>query len=104
MSEYKKHYLITGGAGFIGSHLVRALLNDKDLRITIIDNFDPFYSRQIKLLNTDGFEKHQQVTLFDRDLETLSLLELQTILPQKVDVIIHLAANSSSRHPAVCME
>ena len=97
MSEYKKHYLITGGAGFIGSHLVRALLNDKDLRITIIDNFDPFYSRQIKLLNIDRFEKHLQVTLVDRNLETLSTSELQIILPQKVDVIIHLAAKAGVR-------
>jgi UDP-glucuronate 4-epimerase len=97
MSEYKKHYLITGGAGFIGSHLVKALLNDEDLRITIIDNFDPFYSRQIKLLNTDGFEKHHQVTVFDRNLDTLSITELKTILPQKVDVIIHLAAKAGVR-------
>jgi UDP-glucuronate 4-epimerase len=97
MSEYKKHYLITGGAGFIGNHLVRALLNDKDLRITIIDNFDPFYSRQIKLLNTDGFEKHLQITVFDRDIETLSSSALQKILPQKVDVIIHLAAKAGVR-------
>jgi UDP-glucuronate 4-epimerase len=97
MSEYKKHYLITGGAGFIGSHLVKALLNDEDLRITIIDNFDPFYSRQIKLLNTDGFEKHHQVTVFDQNLDTLSITELKTILPQKVDVIIHLAAKAGVR-------
>jgi UDP-glucuronate 4-epimerase len=97
MSEYKKHYLITGGAGFIGSHLVRALLNDKDLRITVIDNFDPFYPRQLKLINTEGFEKHQQVLLFDRDLDHLSSFELQKILPQKVDVIVHLAAKAGVR-------
>lgn len=97
MSEYKKHYLITGGAGFIGSQLVRALLNDKDLRISIIDNFDPFYSRQIKLLNTEGFEKHQQIVLLDRNLDDLSSFELQKILPQKVDVIIHLAAKAGVR-------
>jgi len=97
MSEYKRHYLVTGGAGFIGSQLVRALLNDKDLRISIIDNFDPFYSRQIKLLNTDGFEKHQQIVLLDRNLDDLSAFELQKILPQKVDVIIHLAAKADVR-------
>lgn len=97
MSEYKKHYLITGGAGFIGSHLVRALINDKDLLITIIDNFDPFYPRQLKLLNTKDFEKHHQIVLFDRSLEDLSSFELQKILPQKVDVIIHLAAKAGVR-------
>jgi UDP-glucuronate 4-epimerase len=97
MSAYKKHYLITGGAGFIGNHLVRALLSDKDLRITIIDNFDPFYPRQIKLLNTDGFEKHQQILLLDRNLDDFSAFELEKILPQKIDVIIHLAAKAGVR-------
>src|SRR6476619_3361488 len=97
MSEYKKHYLITGGAGFIGSHLVRALMNDTSTRITIIDNFDPFYPRHIKLLNTDGFEKHHQIILLDRSLEDLSAFELRKILPQKVDVIIHLAAKAGVR-------
>jgi UDP-glucuronate 4-epimerase len=97
MGQYKKHYLITGGAGFIGNHLVRALLSDEDLFITIIDNFDPFYSRAIKLLNTKDFEKHQQIVLFDRNLDDLSSSELQKILTQKVDVIIHLAAKAGVR-------
>ena len=97
MSTYKKHYLLTGGAGFIGSHLVRALLGDKDLRITCIDNFDPFYPRQVKLLNTEDFVKHLQVTMFDRNLEDLSVHELKMILPQPVDVIIHLAAKAGVR-------
>ncbi|MFL5772561.1 MAG: GDP-mannose 4,6-dehydratase, partial [Flavisolibacter sp.] len=97
MSQYKKHFLITGGAGFIGSHLVRALLKDEDLRITIIDNFDPFYPRQLKLLNTDGFEKHQQILMFDRAVEDLTAHELQKILPQAVDTIIHLAARAGVR-------
>lgn len=97
MSEYRKHYLITGGAGFIGSRLVKSLLKEEDIRITIIDNFDPFYPREIKLLNIDGFEKYHQITVLDQNLDILSTSELETILPQKVDVIIHLAAKAGVR-------
>ncbi len=97
MGIYKKHYLVTGGAGFIGSQLIKALLKDDYIRLTIIDNFDPFYPRQFKLLNTEGFEQHQQVMIIDRDLEDLSAHELEKILPQPVDVIIHLAAKAGVR-------
>jgi UDP-glucuronate 4-epimerase len=97
MSGYKKHYLVTGGAGFIGNHLVRALLSDEGVLITIIDNFDPFYPRQIKLLNTKDFKDYPQIVLIDRNLEDLSSFELQKILQQKVDVIIHLAAKAGVR-------
>jgi UDP-glucuronate 4-epimerase len=97
MSQYQKHYLITGGAGFIGGHLINALKEDKNLRLTIIDNFDAFYSRQIKLLNTIGWEKYQNILLIDRNLNDLTSHELAKILPQKVDVIIHLAAKAGVR-------
>jgi UDP-glucuronate 4-epimerase len=97
MSQYRKHYLITGGAGFIGSNLVNQLLQDKSLRITCIDNFDPFYPRQLKLLNTVDFEKNGNVTVIDRDLRSLTVAELKDILPAPVDVIIHLAAKAGVR-------
>ena len=97
MGQYKKHYLVTGGAGFIGSHLVNALVKDKEARITIIDNFDPFYPRQVKLINTEDYEQHQSILLIDRSIEDLSSAELQMILPQKVDVVIHLAARAGVR-------
>lgn len=97
MIVYKKHYLVTGGAGFIGSHLVKALLQDEEIRLTIIDNFDPFYPRAFKLLNTEGFEKHRRILILDRDLEDLTAQELHKIVPQKVDVIIHLAAKAGVR-------
>ena len=40
--------LITGGAGFIGSHLVEKFLKEK-YRVIVVDNFDPFYSMDIKI-------------------------------------------------------
>lgn len=97
MSQYLKHYLITGGAGFIGSHLVNALKEDEELLITVIDNFDPFYPRQVKLLNTENWEDFQNILVFDRDITSLTAIELEKILPQPVDVMIHLAARAGVR-------
>ncbi len=51
------HYLVTGGAGFIGSNLIHRLFAaNKDVLITCIDDFDPFYSKEIKELNISGFQ------------------------------------------------
>src|SRR5215208_4878882 len=97
MGQYKKHYLVTGAAGFIGSNLIRSLSNNKELLIGCIDNFDPFYPRQFKLLNAEGFEKHHNIVMIDRSLDDLSSAELQIIVPDKVDVIIHLAAKAGVR-------
>src|SRR5688500_3435057 len=97
MNPYRKHYLVTGGAGFIGSHVVRTLTSDPSIRITCIDNFDPFYPRHIKLLNTKDYEQHRQILVIERDLISLTVSELKDILPQPVDVIIHLAAKAGVR-------
>ncbi len=97
MSQLKKHYLVTGGAGFIGSHLVKALLNDPTIKITCIDNFDPFYNRELKLLNIADFEKSHNFFLLDIDLATTTLGQLQDAIPGPVEVIIHLAAKAGVR-------
>lgn len=97
MDQYAKHYLVTGGAGFIGSQLVKQLLKEEDVRITCIDNFDPFYKRQLKLLNLAEIDKHHNFFLLDVNLDTTSLEQLHDAISQPVDVIVHLAAKAGVR-------
>lgn len=97
MDRHQKHYLITGGAGFIGSHVIRALLKDESIKITCIDSFDPFYKRQLKLLNLSDIDKHHNFFLLDVNLDTATVKQLHDAIAQPVDVIIHLAAKAGVR-------
>ncbi len=93
-----KHYLITGGAGFIGSNLVRRLLQDEpESRITCLDNFDPFYSKSIKEFNIREFRNHSRFHLVEADLAFTPSEQLAALVAGPVDVIIHLAARAGVR-------
>ena len=48
--------IVTGAAGFIGSHLCRALLAG-GFRVLGIDNFDPFYDRSLKMRNVEALNR-----------------------------------------------
>ena len=93
-----KHYLITGGAGFIGSNLIRTLFRDNpDIKITCIDNFDPFYSPAIKEFNIREFIGLPGFRLLHNDLATITGIDLVGLVSSPVDVIIHLAAKAGVR-------
>jgi UDP-glucuronate 4-epimerase len=91
-----KHYLITGGAGFIGSNLIRQLLKEK-CRVTCIDNFDPFYSPDIKNLNLHDFKNDSRFRLISYDLGKISVEELLDNIREPVDLVVHLAAKAGVR-------
>jgi len=93
-----RHYLITGGAGFIGSNLIRRLYKtEKDIFITCIDDFDPFYSKEIKQLNISDFDKNKNFCLLNCDLANATAKELDNVIPKPIDVIVHLAAKAGVR-------
>jgi UDP-glucuronate 4-epimerase len=58
--------LITGGAGFVGSHLIERLLRDSDEQIVCLDNFNDYYDPALKRLNVAGFAEHERVTLLEQ--------------------------------------
>lgn len=92
-----KHYVVTGGAGFIGSHLIRQLLAKEPVRITCIDDFDPFYSPDIKQLNIQDLKTNPGFRLISTDLSKVSGHELANLINEPVDTIVHLAAKAGVR-------
>jgi UDP-glucuronate 4-epimerase len=93
-----KHYLVTGGAGFIGNNLIRTLFSkEPGVKITCIDDFDPFYSPDIKNLNIKDFRTNPNFRLISNDLSKTSGKELCDLVSAPVDAIVHLAAKAGVR-------
>jgi UDP-glucuronate 4-epimerase len=88
------HVLVTGGAGFIGSHVVDSLLAD-GYRVTVLDNFDPFYPRPFKERNIASHRRHPSWELVEGDLRDLE--GMRTQLRGEWDAIVHLAAKAGVR-------
>jgi len=88
-------YLITGGAGFIGSSLVDKLI-DTDCEIICVDNFDDFYSKSIKETNIKKHINKVNYSLYETDIIDFDRLE-EVFNRHKITHIIHLAANAGVR-------
>ncbi len=79
-------YVVTGGAGFIGSQLAEVLATRAD-EVIVLDNFAGYYSRQIKERNISNFDK-AKIKLVELDLATADLSNLFN----NADAVFHLAA------------
>lgn len=86
------HVLVAGGAGFIGSHLVDRLLLE-GRRVTVADNFDPYYARALKERNLEHARRSPLARVLELDLARDDL----TPAFEGVDAVVQLAARSGVR-------
>lgn len=84
--------LVTGAAGFVGSHLCRRLLKE-GFYVTGIDSFTSFYPKWIKERNVQPFLNEKKFEFIAEDINTLSLKKLL----QKTDYVFHIAAQAGVR-------
>lgn len=87
--------LVTGGAGFIGSHLLERLL-ENGYSVDCIDDFNNYYDPAIKRGNISPALKHKNFRLFEGDILDYPFLE-QIFKTTHYDLLVHLAARAGVR-------
>ena len=91
-----KSILITGGAGFIGSHLVDRLLVEGVWQVAALDDFNDFYDPSIKRDNIRRHLSNPNFKVVEADIRDLAALE-RAFTETKYDCIVHLAARAGVR-------
>lgn len=91
-----KNVLITGGAGFIGSHLVDRLLAEQSWRVTVVDDFNDFYCPSTKRANIQPHLANADFQLIEADIRSETALEC-VFSRDNFDTIVHLAARAGVR-------
>src|SRR5216684_3109832 len=91
-----KNILITGGAGFIGSHLVDQLLGEGAWNITVVDDFNDFYDPSIKRENIGTHLANSNFKVIEADIRDRGALE-RAFENASYDCVVHLGARAGVR-------
>lgn len=92
----ERRVVVTGGAGFIGSHLVAHLLAEQAWRVTVIDNFDDFYDSRIKRRNIAPHLANPRCEVIEADIrDGWRVDEIFAAAPP--ECVVHLAARAGVR-------
>lgn len=86
--------VVTGAAGFVGSHLCEALVRRGD-RVIGLDNFDDFYDPTVKRRNLASLADNEAFTLVEGDIRDADVVG--EVLTGDVEVVVHLAARAGVR-------
>ncbi|PYS83946.1 MAG: epimerase [Acidobacteria bacterium] len=102
-----RNVLVTGGAGFIGSHLVERLLGEGRWRVHVVDDFNDFYDPALKRRNVAPHLSREDFRLHEADIRDRAALE-RVFREAAFDCVVHLAARAgvrpSLREPALYAE
>ena len=89
--------LLTGGAGFIGSHLAERLLQVTDEPIVCLDNFNDYYDPALKRANAQVLQQHRQITVVEGDFCDLDF-DRRLLRDHRIDHVVHLGAYAGVRY------
>jgi UDP-glucuronate 4-epimerase len=88
--------LVSGAAGFIGSHLAETLLHRGD-QVIGLDNFNDYYDPAQKRANIASFQGDPRLTFYEADIRDADRMQ-QIVAEDRPDVIAHIAAMASVRY------
>ena len=95
MNSHPQNVVLTGGAGFIGSHVAEALLR-RGAKLTIVDNLDAFYSPAWKKANLEEIRRAGDYEFANVDI--CAMEQMRAVMARaRPEAIIHLAARAGVR-------
>jgi UDP-glucuronate 4-epimerase len=91
-----RNILVTGGAGFIGSHLIDRLLAEGGWRVTAVDDFNDFYDPAAKRANVAEHLRRDDYRLVEADIRDAAVLA-RVLAEGDFECVVHLAARAGVR-------